>query len=45
MLMAEWALPYTNDKWMKHAACKGEDQKLFFPDRGANGGHRKAKQI
>lgn len=45
MLMAEWALPYTNDKWMKDAACKGQDQKHFFPDRGANGGHHKAKQV
>ena len=20
--------------WMRHAACKGEDQALFFPERG-----------
>ena len=45
MLLSEWKLPYTNDKWMKDASCKKHDPKIFFPDRGANGAHFKAQKI
>jgi WhiB family redox-sensing transcriptional regulator len=33
---------YTAERWADHAACKGVDPDLFFPERGEDARHAKA---
>jgi WhiB family redox-sensing transcriptional regulator len=44
-LFSEWMLNDTDDRFMKHAACKGLDRSMFFPERGANAVIKKAKAV
>jgi WhiB family redox-sensing transcriptional regulator len=44
-LFSEWMLDDTDDRFMKHAACKGLDREMFFPERGANTSIAQAKKV
>jgi WhiB family redox-sensing transcriptional regulator len=44
-LFSEWMLDDTDDRFMKHAACKGLDPEMFFPERGANTSIKKAREV